>query len=372
MKRVLLPVCLVVTLVAILEILASCYYFLVVPPLSRDMLEPLIGIASAERLDLLRYQPHPYFNYVFNRDYRYPDGFKPYNSRGFRAPEWTKKQPGTVRIVAVGGSTTYGIFSRDGKHTWPVLLASRLNARGAPAVEIVNLGVTGYTLPEIMGVVALTVPELEPDVVLINAGVNDAFAACYPDEGGADGTLFRFPWSPRQLPDIAKRGMRRSYTLRVLGYLTMSLNDYLPGDLMTAMQYTRPDDEEARRNAAQASGKYFRRNLATVVSQAGATGAAVVLFTQPLNQAWETVESPFYQGVISAHRRINEIIRELGKAAGVAVVDLGAQVRAPTLFVDAIHASLRGEELQAQLIEPTVAAIVDGLRSRPGPGAARP
>lgn len=368
MKRVLLAASLAVILLTFLEIVSSLYYFLAVPAQNREMLEPLLGIAGPERQDLLRYRPHPYFNYVFNPDYRYADGFQPYNSRGFRAPEWTGKRPGVVRIVAVGGSTTYGIFSRDGKNIWPAFLESRLNAAGAPAVEVVNLGVTGYTLFEMMGVVAMAVPELEPDVVLINAGVNDAFAACYPDEGGGDGANFRFSWSPRRLPEFARRWMRRSYTARVLGYQTMSLNDYLPGDLMTAMQYTRPGDEEARRNAARATGKYYRRNLATVVAQAASTGAVVVLFTQPLSRSWEAVESPFFQGVISAHQRINDIIREVGAQAGVAVVDLAAHLRAPELFVDAIHPNLRGEELQAQLIHPAVAAIL-AARGNREPGA---
>ena len=202
MKKVLLAASLIVILVAFVEIVSSLYYFFVVPEQNREMLEPLLGIAGPERQDLLRYRPHPYFNYVFNRDYRYADGFKPYNSRGFRAPEWTGKKPGTVRIVAVGGSTTYGIFSRDGKNVWPAFLENRLNAAGAPAVEVVNLGVTGYTLFEIMGVMAMTVPELEPDIVLINAGVNDAFSACYPDEGGADDTRFRFSWSAAAAPRV--------------------------------------------------------------------------------------------------------------------------------------------------------------------------
>jgi len=358
LKRTLFSACLIVILAAFLEIVASLYYFLVVPQQSREMLEPLLGITSPEKLDILRYKPHPYFNYVFNRDYRYADGFKPYNSHGFRAPEWTKKDRGTIRIVAVGGSTTYGIFSRDGKNIWPSLLERRLNDGGAPPVEIINLGVTGYTSFEIIGVMAMLVPELDPDIVLINVGINDAVSAGYPDEGGRDNTFFRFSWNVQQLSAVAKTCMRKSYTLRVLGLLTMSLKRYLPGDLMTAMQYPAPDDRESLRNAAGASGKYFRRNLKTLVSQAKNSGAATVLFTQPLNPSWETVESPYYLGVIGAHKRNNEIIREIGKESGVAVIDLFAGMRAQELFVDAIHANIRGEQLQARLIYPEVSGIV--------------
>ena len=369
LKRMLFSASLVVILIAFLEVAASLYYFFVVPQQGREMLESLLGVTSPERQELLRYKPHPYFNYVFNRDYRDAAGLKPYNSQGFRAPEWKTKDRGAIRIVAVGGSTTYGIFSQDGSNIWPAFLERRLNSAGAPAVEIINLGVTGYTLFEIMGVMAMIVPDLEPDIVLINVGANDAFSACYPEEGGRDNTFFRFSWNVRQLPEFAAVGMRKSYTLRVLGYLMMSLNAYLPGDLMTAMQYPHPDDRESLRNAANASGKYFRRNLKTVVSLAKSIGATTVLFTQPLNPAWETVELPFYRGAIDAHKRNNEIIRDVGTESGVAVVDIYAGMHVREFFVDAIHANIRGEELQARLIYPEVSALVASLRDRKKAGS---
>ncbi len=364
MKRALFSASLIVILITFFEIVSSLYYFFFVPQQSRDMLEPLLGITSPSKQDVLRYTPHPYFNYVFNRDYRYSDGFKPYNSHGFRAPEWTRKNPGTIRIVAVGGSTTYGILSRDGKNVWPALLEKRLNAPGAPAVEVINLGVTGYTSFEAIGVMAMMVPDLEPDIVLINVGVNDAFSACYPDEGGRDNTLFRFSWNVRRLPGIVKAGMRRSYTLRVAGFLVLSIDTYLPGDMMTAIQYPPPNDRESRRNAANATGKYFRRNLMTLVTLATRSGAAAVVFTQPLNPAWDTVDSPFYRSILDAQQRNNEIIRDVGKELGVRVIDLFSGMRARELFVDAVHANLMGEAQQALLVDPEVRSLVAALTGR--------
>lgn len=364
MRKALLSASLIVILVAFVEIVASLYYFFVLPERNRLMLEPLLGLTNSGPQELLRYQPHPYFNYVFNRDYHYADGAKPFNSRGFRAPEWAAKDAGKIRIVAVGGSTTFGIFSRDGDNIWPAFLERRLNAASPPAVEIINLGVTGYTLFEIIGVMAMVVPDLEPDIVLVSAGANDAYSVCYPDEGGLDNTSFRFSWRVRQLPGFVQAGMRKSYTLRVLGYLAMSVNAYLPGDLMTAMQYPRPDDEESRRNQERASGKYFRRNLQTVVALSDRLGAATVLLTQPLNPAWDTVASTFYEGVIGAHKRNNEIIREVGRGSGAAVIDIYTGMRAPELFVDAIHANLRGEEVQARLLYPELSALVAARSGR--------
>ncbi len=158
--------------------------------------------------------------------------------------------------------------------------------------------------------------------------------------------------------------MRKSYTLRVAGFLAMSVNKYLPGDLMTAMQYPHPDDDESLRNAAQATGKYFRRNLGTVVSLAKNIGAVTVLFTQPLNPDWETVTTPFYRGSVAAHKRNNQIIRDIGKEAGVVVIDLYDGMRARELFVDAVHPNLRGEQQQARLVYPEISALVAALTRR--------
>ncbi len=365
MKRVLFSASLIVVLLAFLEVVSSLYYFFVVPQQGREMLEPLLGVTSPARQELLRYKTPPVFQLRLQPGLPVCGWFQAVQLlTGSAPPNGRPKERGTIRIVAVGGSTTYGVFSRDGKNIWPAFLETRLNSAGGPAVEIINLGVTGYTLFEIMGVMAMTVPDLEPDIVLINAGVNDAFSAPYPDEGGRDNTFFRFSWNVRQLPGFAKVGMRKSYTLRVLGYLAMSLNAYLPGDLMNAMQYPHPDDRESLQNAAKASGKYFRRNLRTVVSMAKGSGAAAVLFTQPLSPAWDTVESPFYRGVIGAHKRNNEIIREIGRESGAAVIDLYPGMRAQELFVDAIHPTIRGEELQAQLVYPEVSALVATLARR--------
>lgn len=351
---------------AVLELLARLLYPHVVSEADRRMIEPLVGASSPEGLDVLRYRPHPYLNYVFNPAFRYADGFAPYNAHGFRAPEWPPRDPGAVRVVAVGASTTYGIFSRDGKNVWPALLEERLNGPGAPRVEVLNLGVTGYTSFELLGVMSMIVPELQPDIVLVSIGVNDAFAACYPDEGGRDNTAFRFSWRLARLPEALRRGMRSSRLLRIVGLRLMARFDYLPGDLMTAMQYPHPDAAQARGNAAGASGKYFRRNLRTIVALARAAGAEPVLFTQALNPAWEATDDAFYQGAIAAQKRNNGVIAAVGREAGVAVVDLYAAQRDSERFVDATHLNLAGETLTARVLYPGVKALVERVR-----GAAR-
>jgi lysophospholipase L1-like esterase len=94
------------------------------------------------------------------------------NLAGLRGDEVGPKRPGSVRILAMGGSTTWGHMVADGE-TWPVALQRELRAATGVDVEVLNGGVSGWDLEHI--VVALRQGELDalqPDLVLVNAGWN--------------------------------------------------------------------------------------------------------------------------------------------------------------------------------------------------------
>ena len=63
------------------------------------------------------------------------------NSHGFRGREFTKaKQPGVVRIVTLGASSTFGYYDKDDE-TYPHFLQQRLNEVGPRRFEVINLGI---------------------------------------------------------------------------------------------------------------------------------------------------------------------------------------------------------------------------------------
>ncbi|MCP4809202.1 MAG: hypothetical protein GY913_12695 [Proteobacteria bacterium] len=80
------------------------------------------------------------------------------NSLGFRGPE-PREEP--FRILAVGGSNTYGASVSDDE-TWPARLDQAL-----PGVEVLNLGVCGYMTRQKVALAERLMPELEPDLVLV-------------------------------------------------------------------------------------------------------------------------------------------------------------------------------------------------------------
>jgi len=67
------------------------------------------------------------------------------NSLGFRGPDhaWTPAS-GTLRLIAFGGSSTFGLKAAGEEATWPGRLRHYLSESLKMPVEVINLGLPGY------------------------------------------------------------------------------------------------------------------------------------------------------------------------------------------------------------------------------------
>ncbi len=89
------------------------------------------------------YYGHPYSSYAMKPGYvSYDDNGNidvSINSLGFRGPEITREKPeGMFRIVALGASTTYGIYVSD-EYTYPYQLEKKLDEKfGSDKIEVIN------------------------------------------------------------------------------------------------------------------------------------------------------------------------------------------------------------------------------------------
>lgn len=82
------------------------------------------------------------------------------------------KPPGTLRVFALGGSTTYGLYVGAGD-AFPAVLATKLRERfPGRAVEVVNLGCPGFASDRVVALLP-RVLELEPDLLILLAGHNE-------------------------------------------------------------------------------------------------------------------------------------------------------------------------------------------------------
>jgi hypothetical protein len=88
------------------------------------------------------------------------------NSAGYRGAEReTRKNAGTYRILAVGGSTVYGAAVSDDE-TYPAQLERELNRSGRGRFEVWNAGTCAYVLSQDVAAAEESMRILRPDMVL--------------------------------------------------------------------------------------------------------------------------------------------------------------------------------------------------------------
>jgi hypothetical protein len=360
LKKSLFAGLLLLGILALTELTASLIYYFRLPETSREALELSIGLRATDAYSVLRYVPHPYFNYISNPEYKSSNGYKPHNAAGLRLTNCcrTPKEPGEIRLVAVGGSTTYGMNFTKESAVWPGLLEKALRNKFGASLYVINAGVPYYTTFEIIGMMAMRVPEFLPDVILIHTGLNDAFTVGYPDEGGPDNRSFRHAWTHRSFPPWLQAAMRTSYLVRLVGPYVFSYRDFVPGDMASAIQYSVPSDEDVLRNAKTATGRYFRRNVRTMITLAKSMNAVPILINEPLNPAYETGQNIYFQAVVKAVLRNNDILRELAMTEGALYIDLYSKMRDPQVYLDAAHVNQIGMQSTASYIAPIIASVV--------------
>jgi lysophospholipase L1-like esterase len=92
-----------------------------------------------------------------------------HNSLGYRSNEFTVEKPKEkIRIVTLGGSTTYGVGVNNDE-TWPSHLAKELGTN----YEVINMGVPGYSSRENLLQSEMYLSELQPDLAIYYIGLND-------------------------------------------------------------------------------------------------------------------------------------------------------------------------------------------------------
>jgi len=131
------------------------------------------------------FEPHPYLiskpipNAVLDiRGVHYA-----HNSEGWRGNEF-RKDATKLRILAIGGSTTYGTGVSN-HQTWPYYLDSLLSERA----EVMNFGISGHSTVEHLILSLFIIPEYQPDIVVVLSGLND-LRSCYIKNTAPDYSYF--------------------------------------------------------------------------------------------------------------------------------------------------------------------------------------
>lgn len=303
------------------------------------------------------------------RDFDY-FGWVHTNSEGFRGVQrvGVAKPPGTIRIIAVGGSTTFDTEVSADSLAWPARLERILNQRlGGEHLEVINAGVAGYGVEHDLIRLETELYAYHPDLIIFYQGHNDLFRelniAAGLDET-ADSTR------PGEVPAIAPwtRWLERHSLL----YTKVR-------ERLIAIRFHRTrsrSDQRANDGAAsliEPGAQNFERRLRMYLAVARTLGIAVVVPEVVQISGGATHEAdpgrlaewqhsiPFAptDSVLAGYARYNSALRSVAKAYNVPFVPMVQLGIAGTPYYspgDPIHFNDRGAErfasgLAAQLLQ---------------------
>lgn len=306
------------------------------------------------------YYAHPYVSYDMKPGYTAPG--VTINSLGFRGTEFSAaKSPGTYRIVALGGSTTYGTQLTD-EETYPALLERELRRQlNSDRIEVINAGLVSATSAESVTRFLFRVIGLQPDLVIFYEGYNDLPPRMF--DGYAD-DYYHFRKSPQNRWSFWSRFL--IYRLAAAGF---SATLHYPNVTLLSETWkfeNLPPTESARTaNFDRTSPAAYERNVSFIIDVAKARQIPIVLATFAFNDAapnWnDYMPDALWAKGIHQH---NEVVRSLAGRHGLPLVlfhEFGQQH--PEIFKDSIHMTGAGNVEMARLFALTVAPMI---RARTG------
>ncbi len=329
---------------------------------SSELQKIYYGDYSEQSLNKLRISPHPYLSYYPTPNFS--KGKTSHNSLGYRGPEINEKGD-RIRIVCLGGSTTYTELVEDNAMTYPALLQKNINrqaALGTP-VEVINAGAGGWGATESLVNLSLRVLSLDPDYIVIYHGVNDVHARLVkPSSFLSDNTGRRKVWFfPEQsfLDSVLYlRILRRRMGWSKFPFLGSITN--APSFKGAGSWYFEDHKEEvAFYNGLldQNSTANFKRNLENIVTLARASNVT------PLIATWAyTTELPGYTDLEYYQRGIremNDVTRALAREKDVPILDFAKLMPQDARFwADSRHVNEDGSEKKAQLFAEWIMPIL--------------
>jgi lysophospholipase L1-like esterase len=279
------------------------------------------------------------------------------NGLGFRGPDWSDQPaPGTLRVVAFGGSSTFNFFASGEENTWPSRLSYHLERALGMPVEVVNLGVPGYDATNSKVNYLFLGRSLNPHVVLLYHTWNDMKKFRRIDVGSED--VFAPP--PRGSAAWKQWARKLQLARRVRNALRQQNRRYVE----TRFTELEASDDAANQPVGRASWRWFEQNVRDFAAFAKRDGVLPVLVTQatiaqPQNLADAAYRREFgldLQGMtapvlVRSWIQASEVIRRVAEEEGAVLVD-GYDGVPPDYehMEDHVHMTDRGRDVLAREI----------------------
>ena len=289
------------------------------------------------------------------------------NALGYRGPAVSIPKPkGTFRIILGGASTTHGWNVEDDQTVDAAMrraLAARFPNR---KFEVVNLSFDGYDSFQEYERIRLDGLRFEPDLIILNTGINDVRNARFPDLLDPDPRTLLWRGVIDQLraqdarggPSFKTQLKHHSTVLQFVGLVRAAWR-------MDAARAERASIEKPNLGALD----YYERNVRRTAALAGERGIPLLLSTSP-----SAIPTNFKPDAVSPRdywirnaaltqelregldARMKLVADELA-AAGQRIAYVPHRI-APTMFSDDAHLTPEGNEALAREFIEAAASVL--------------
>jgi len=271
------------------------------------------------------------------------------NTFGFRGPELANPKPsGTIRIVFLGGSTTFCTEVKSNDHTWPDLVTKKLReANHGINFDYINAAVPGYTTEHSLVTLRHRVAQYHPDIIVIYHSTNDLASITR-----------KFAKLQGVYQDTSPNWLSRNSRLWM--YLNTNASIY----------FAKRDELENRNRLkfdSHEAGEVFRGRLIRLVAESEKVSSFVVLVT------FAHRVGPYHESVVggsfspdvalqnmpymriadleAAYREFNNVIEEVARKRNVVLISNEATIfPSDKNFTDSFHFSDNGSRLMANRV----------------------
>ena len=315
------------------------------------------------------------------------------NNLGFRGPDISPSPaPGVTRIAVLGASESFGLFESEAAE-YPARMQTLLDSMAPRRYEVINASLPGLSL-------ASMVPYVRRAVIPTGASILVIYPtpSFYLEVQPLPVEYIPPRYQPPAILHFGSWTMERSaLESRLLGKAREVLKQLIPNVVVTKVRESRL----AARRAAHDSGwvwravpadrmETFRIHLNRLVASVTEEGLQPLLVTHANRFAGAMLDTAgpdrryivnpmalYYPQappsvLIGTDSVANAIMREVGAARGVPVLEAERQIPAsPMYFADFVHFTDAGADLVAHLV---VRDILSGTMSHPllAPAASRP
>lgn len=296
------------------------------------------------------------------------------NNMGFRGDSLADPKPADeYRILLVGGSTLECFYLDDSEAINSVLQEElRRRAGLGKTIRVYNAGVSGARSDDHISMIGHRIAHLEPDLIVVLAGVNDLRAFAYGldylhrgvdstqgDDERISGRLLVQMLAtefqlPRRIHQAAKRSRPRT-AAEILEEVPVNSNY---GEKVALRRSARVAE-----GAPPTDVRGYMTNLRAMVGLTRAVGAQLVFLTQqttwnttidPAAEAWQWLQ--YYDGITydadlmdAAMTELNDGMRRVAQELHVPLYDLVAAIPKSTeFFYDDVHFNVRGAATAAK------------------------